>query len=183
MLGTVRSDHVPVDDRKRGSIARRAATLALTAGVIVVLTATPALAVSSIDNDLAITSGDRYLSGGERVSWDAQATFGQYLFNNPYTSDFECQVSARHFERPQTFSASGTSPYWSYRAYEPDVRGAAYRSYSGITWVWQPRTLYNRFVTTVRSASYAPGWRMSRLGQHHWSVSVGAPAYEYTYHF
>ncbi len=179
---TVRTDDRPAAHGGR-RIASRVALLACVIALIGAVGARPALAISAIDNDLTITSGDRYVSGGERVSWDARATFGQHIFNNPYTSDFECQVSARHFERPQTYSASGTSPYWTYRAYESDVRGAAYRSYSGIKWVWQPRTLYNRFVTTARSASYSPGWRMNRLGQHHWSVSVGEPAYEYTYHF
>jgi hypothetical protein len=101
---------------------------------------------------------------------------------NPYTSDFECMLNARHFGAPRSYRTSGTSAYWRYDSYDGFTRGPAWRNYSGVLWVWQPRTVYNRFSATAKRGTRRD-WQRSGLGQHNWSVSRGSTDYQYTYHY
>ena len=160
---------------------RRIVTSAILAVVLVLAFATPAFAISKITNSLSVNSSGRYVSTGERTYWTAQTTFGQYLLSNPYASDFECLVNARHFGAPRTYQVSGTSAYWRYVSYDYMTRGPGWRNYSGLLWVWQPRTVYNKFQATARASKR--GWQRSALGQHSWSASRGVTDYTYTYHY
>ena len=153
------------------------------AATIVVGGASPALAISNIKNTLLVNSSGRYVVSGERTYWQASTYYGQYLYRNPYTSDFECLINARHFYRPRSYAVTGTNAYWSYLAYDSGTRAPAYRNYSGVFWVWQPRTVTNKFTAVARSSGYTRGWQRHWLGQHNWSVSTGTPSVVYTYHY
>ncbi|GAB4276993.1 MAG: hypothetical protein Kow0056_08010 [Coriobacteriia bacterium] len=159
--------------------------LLLAASVAIVAAATlasPAYAISSINNRLSVGSSGRYVSSGERVSWKASTSYGQYLISNPYTSDFECVINAKHFTRPRSYKTKGTSPYWRYYAYHSRVGGPAWRNYSGVFWVFQPRTVYNDF-TADGTTGRVRTWARHTLGQLDWSVSRGVTDKEYTYHY
>ena len=162
---------------------RRTVLAAVLAAVLVVLSAGPALAVSNVKNSLSVNSAGRYVSRGERTYWTAQTSYGQYLLQNPYTSDFEIVINAKHFGAPRSYRVSGTSSYWRYVSYDSGTRGPAWRSYSGTFWVWQPRTVYNKFQATGLRSGYSRGWRRNALGQHRWSVSRGSTDYTSTYHY
>jgi hypothetical protein len=164
-------------------MSRRIAFAATLTALIVLASATPALAVSSIRNELTVNSAGLYVRSGERTSWAATTSYGQYLFQNPYTSDFECLLNARHFSAPRSYRVSGTSSYWRYTSYDSASRGPAWRNYSGTFWVWQPRTVYNRFTAYAKRSGFRRGWQRSALGQHNWSVSRGPTDYQYTYHY
>lgn len=170
----------------RGSLGRarsRGVAVVALALLVAAVAATPALAVSSITNDMSVDSSGRYVSAGEPTYWTAKTSYGQYLLANPYTSDFEVGLNARHFNAPRTTRASGTSTYWRYVSYDSLTKGPAYRNYSGVFWVWQPRTVYNQFTATGKSSGATTGWQRSGLGQHNWSVSSGTTDYQYTYHY
>jgi hypothetical protein len=160
---------------------RRILMTAILAVLLLLAIATPAFAISTITNSLDVNSAGRYVSDGERTYWTAQTTFGQYLLSNPYSSDFECVVNARHFGAPRSYRVSGTSAYWRYVSYDSFTRGPGWRNYSGLLWVWQPRTVYNKFQAT--GTTTGTRWQRSGLGQHAWSASKGTTDYTYTYHY
>jgi hypothetical protein len=162
---------------------RRYIAVSLATLLFALVPAQTAFAISSITNSLRVNSSGRYVSRGERTTWEAKTSYGQYLMQNPYTSDFECLISAAHFDRPKSYHRVGTSSRWQWVSYDSSVRGPAWRNYTGVMWVWQPRTVMNRFYAYGKRSGYTKGWKPNRLGQDAWSVSKGTPATTYTYHY
>jgi len=181
-----------VEDRARSHVViqrgfccmvKRLAFLILLCLMVAAVGASPAYAVSDIDN--FFTANDYSINTNQTINFYATTEFGHVagLPTNPYPSNFLTEVNAYHFNKPNT-TASAVIPNpnsWTYLS-TGWVVSPCWHYYSGTMWFWQSKTAYQYFTAVARSAPAGSG-RTSSHGQY-WngSDSVGPTAWVYTTH-
>lgn len=164
---------------------RKKAVLSLMVFALLLSSALPAFAVSSITN--RYHANDYSINTGQVITFKSESVYdniGIGPIYNPYASDFYTIVNYDHFNKPSTFASSGlnSSNNWIYDNYDSRIGGGKGWYYnSGVFWIYTPQTKYLRFTATAKSAS--SGSRKTHAhGQNHWSVSYGGRANIYTTH-
>lgn len=154
------------------------------AAIIVMATAMPALAVSSITN--TFSASDYSINTGQSINFNTQTVYGWIVLPTPYPSNFVTEVSGYHFNKPSTFASGGlpNSNNWIYDSTPIFISSPAYRYASGKLWIIPTQSKYLKFSATAKSAS-GGSRRSHRHGQSielNWDISYGSPAWIYTTH-
>ncbi|KAF0209463.1 MAG: hypothetical protein Q8S43_04580 [Actinomycetota bacterium] len=146
----------------------------------ILLLATPAYAVSSVTN--TFKAGDYTVNTGQSVTISASSVYDWMYVPNPYTSNYDEEVSYSMFNKPSTYAWGGlTNTAWTYKSAGHYV-SPCWELYQPDFWVVTKATIYANANASAKSLA-AGTKKSSRHGQYQngW-VSYGTATWFTTTH-